>query len=849
MCRLWTMTLLLTFALTASARAAGPEIVLVENGKSAYTIVKPAGPDPRRRVDIAARLLRDILRQATGAQLRIVDESRFSGGPAIYVGMTRAAKRAGLPLDHVKGWQYLHRAKGRDLYLVGFDGKGGPKLPKHKAYLGTTRSVTKFLEDRLGVRFLLPGPNGRYVPKLKRLAVPADLDVRGAAPVFTYVVGRRTADVAYNVANNFLFSPVLRSYGGHSYYTAVPSKKYAKTHPEYFALIGGVRSPAKNHLCISNPDVQKLMIEEIERSMDEGYEWIELAQTDGYVPCDCPKCRALHPEPSERLWIVHRKLAAEMAKRRPGKKVMIIAYGPTVHPPKTFDSFPKNVVIQMCHYAPEDFDEWTRFDVPKTVYVYNWGTYHVTGFGPKRTPRYADEQVKRFVASKVRGVYMCGAFECLGLEGPVYYVYGRTLGDPTLNRETVTAEYYRLVFGKARAPMKAFYEDMYESLELYGVLRRPNFRTERYRVQTLGTPEDAYCTLFPAKLLGAMTKNLERAKALAEDPAVRERLRLVEYEFEYVRNLATIFQLYRAYRLKPNWQTFGILAEAVEARRAMLKQRFAGGRRGRAKVFGGWGRLFGGCDAKETALGGRLRAVLSAPVNWNTALLKKKGILPGVGMKRMAVGRVSGIKLDGRLDEAAWRKAKPEQLSESGLGELRNGTRFRAGYDDRCFYFAFECDLAGIEHLQVEPHGQDGKCYQTECLEVFLDPFGKREKYYHFIFNPWPNSRYDARFGFIEDPIDPMYNRSDKSWNGAWDYVAHRDLDKKRWCAEVRIPFATLGVKPPSPGDSWTMNLGREEFQLPRPKHGGTVTLSLWSPNLESRSFHERSCFGEVTFK
>ncbi|MDP6354740.1 MAG: DUF4838 domain-containing protein, partial [Planctomycetota bacterium] len=134
------------------------------------------------------------------------------------------------------------------------------------------------------------------------------------------------------------------SYGGHSYYDAVPAKEYGKTKPEYFALIGGLRTPTGNHLCITNGAVQELMLREMEKRLDEAYQWVELAQTDGYRPCECTECAAVHPDPGERTWIVHRKLAEAMQKRRPGKKVMILAYPPNRNPPKSFDRFPDNVV-------------------------------------------------------------------------------------------------------------------------------------------------------------------------------------------------------------------------------------------------------------------------------------------------------------------------------------------------------------------------------------------------------------------------------------------------------------------------------------------------------------------------
>jgi len=589
-------------------------------GQSGYTFVVPDGPDTRRRVFQASRLLQAALREATGARLPVIREADHKpGAPAIYLGMTRAARHARLPLKRIRGWTCLRQVNGKDIFLVGPDDTAGIKGAPYREYFGTLKAVTSFLEDEVGARFLLPGPNGTYVPKLKRLSVSADMRVL-TKPNFVYVIGRSAGDLTYSIANNYLYTaPIVESYGGHSYYSAVPAAKYGKTHPEYFALLGGVRTASGNHLCISNPDVRKLMIEEMEKQLDKGYQWVALGQTDGYQPCQCARCRAIDPNSSERVWIVHRKLAEEMKRLRPGKKIQIISYGPTIHPPTSFKTFPDNVVIEMCHYDPKSFDEWRPYNVDKTVYIYNWGTYWVMGFGPKRTPRYAADQIRMFLKNRVRGIYMCGAFEDPGLEGPVFYVYGKMMGDPSLDPTTLADDFYRAAYGKARTPMKAFFTAMYDRLEFYSAINRPNFRTDRPAMRTFNTPEDAYCHFFPAELLIKMERDLERAQAVATDPKVRARIRLVGMEFAYVKDLATIFQLYRAYRLNPDWGTFNTLAAAIRQRNTMIDSWYD--KKGRFKRFDGWPRLWGGASRDQLKAGGSLHGVLSAPVNWNTRLL------------------------------------------------------------------------------------------------------------------------------------------------------------------------------------------------------------------------------------
>jgi len=266
--------------------------------------------------------------------------------------------------------------------------------------------------------------------------------------------------------------------------------------------------------------------------------------------------------------------------------------------------------------------------------------------------------------------------------------------------------------------------------------------------------------------------------------------------------------------------------------------------KGEPKPVPGLREPLGGPKKSFVEAGGR---TLEAPFNWDFALLRERGVLPGVGRKSLEVPRVSGITLDGRLDEAAWQKAASQEMSEIGMGALKNATQFKVAYDEKYLYVAFVChfdDAASLEKLKSL--GRDGTAYWQENVEIMLDPIGQRDRHCHFILNPVPNSTFDRRLGYIEDPLHPLYGKPDAAWNGAWDYAAVIDRENKRWTVEVRLPFAGLEVPPPQPGTVWTMNLGRTEFVGGRKE---APIYSIWSPNLEARDFHDRSTFGDVVFR
>ena len=94
---------------------------------------------------------------------------------------------------------------------------------------------------------------------------------------------------------------------------------------------------------------------------------MEIAQTDGYVACECKKCADLYgvSDRGEKLWILHRSIAERLNKEMPGKKVLIISYGPTANPPKTFNAFPENTMIEICYYDDARLEAWKKIKVPQ----------------------------------------------------------------------------------------------------------------------------------------------------------------------------------------------------------------------------------------------------------------------------------------------------------------------------------------------------------------------------------------------------------------------------------------------------------------------------------------------------
>ena len=837
--------------LAAGSCLAAEQLDLVENGEPVYAVVVPDGK-PQLAME-AARVFVRIVQRASDAKLPILEETAAPAGPKVFIGLTQAAEKAGLGIDKLKGQSCVLKAIDGNLFLAGNDLVRPTKTPRpYWTVPASRRAVQIFLREYLGARWLWPNRKGlgTHVPRNETPNFPADLDLRWE-PTFPWIANSSFRQgEGYNLNTHFKASIPFATYGGHSYYSAVPKDTYGKTNPTYFALISGTRNSSQNHLCISNQAVQELLYKEMLKKLDEGFEAVELAQTDGYIPCECAPCQAIHPDVGEKLWIVHDKLAKRLAKERPEAKVIIIAYSITAEPPQTIERFGKNVIIELCSYTPTNMAAWQKKADAFMVYTYNWGYYHTIGFGPKTTPEMAARQIRFFRDNSIKAIYVCGNGESWGLEGPVYYIWNRLVDDPDCDWEAELDDYYRSAFGDAYVPMRAFYAALHDRLKLYGGIGRWGDQLPGAKSVGLARrPEDHYTYFFPPTLLKALGGYLARAKELEPEGVVSKRLGLVERNFQCVSDVATVFHLYRAYQLRPNWNSFDALADAIKQRDARVRSFFEVG--GKLAEIDGFPAMFARQGVKGALVGGRMTGTLSSPFFWDVDLLREKRVLPGVSTRKLRITRATApIKADGRLDEAVWQTTQADSLGEIGMGKVTVKTQVRMVYDDKDLYLGIVCNEPLIDRLASDwwkSHGRDGKVYTQDSLEIFLDPVGDLRQYYHLICSAIPDSKYDAAFGLQQDPIHPLYNKSDLDWNGEWTSKGTIDQQAKRWSVEVVIPFESLGVSAPSKGSIWKMNLGRERFV--QNAHRGDPELYMWSPNLEERSFHSLAAFGDLVFE
>jgi len=585
----------------------------------------------------AAKEFANDYREATGHPIEIVRTNVVQrGGKYVFIG-EQFARKAGLwPKDApLKNFQNVVAERGGHVFLFGHDESSFADPNRDVrwavyAVLPSVKALCNFMEREMGVRFLMPGRIGREVPK-GEVRVEQGL-YRRQNPTQDAGPGR-DFEMMWDIASGNFGRGHYYVQGGHLYPDAVPRQVYGETHPEYFVMENGKRWPTtgSNALCISNPEVEQLIVDFIIKRMDEGYDVVELGQNDGPTFCHCPACDAIgglpRKENGEKLWIFHRRIAERVCKLRPNKTVLIINYGQTAYPPKTFREFPPNVAIECavsCNSVAHEI--WKDYKVPRgfSYYIYHWGNYEQPGYTVQSCVPQLAREARKYVRHGVRMLYRCGYGEKPGTEGPEYYVFNHVLQDPSLDENALFEEYVTACYGPAADEMRKFHELVERRVRPYTRTREAYDKPgDLYPTvaASVGGAREALTMIYPPEVLQELDACLKKAEATPNLPwKVAMRLKEVRLEFDYTLKLMKPLHLYQAYRAQPLPQLREALADALVDRNRFLDELYAGDR---PKSLWHGIKLFYYDKREMVQENGRLRARIAEPLALDPEKVRK----------------------------------------------------------------------------------------------------------------------------------------------------------------------------------------------------------------------------------
>jgi hypothetical protein len=200
------------------------------------------------------------------------------------------------------------------------------------------------------------------------------------------------------------------------------------------------------------------------------------------------------------------------------------------------------------------------------------------------------------------------------------------------------------------------------------------------------------------------------------------------------------------------------------------------------------------------------------------------------------------IKIDGRLDDDAWRYAPLIGDFVNNLDGSRSDykTEAKVLYDDNYIYFAFRCVDDNIWSTMKR---RDEHLWLEEVVEVFLQGDPNQPGYIELEVNPL-GTMLDLYMLAARKPLHyESWNSEKLRWAIRVDGTVDGRPGDHEWTCEIALPIedvVTAPHRPPQPGDRWRMNLYRGES---RPKPAGLA----WSPTLRD-DFHVPQRFGELVF-
>ena len=389
---------------------------------------------------------------------------------------------------------------------------------------GSFNAVCGFLRD-LGVRWYTPGEVGEIVPRMDSIPLPQHIATRSVRE------GERSSTESLAHASGYVFDKTVRPdfpmrilnfraglYGrdanmwgfrlgvrqpfgrqaAHGLSRMTHNEYCLANHPEWFALYGGKRhnqlGQRLNQLCYSNEELFRETVRFAQVQFDHyDMDVVSIMPPDGYTAiCQCELCEGKDsPElgyrgtASNYVWDFVNRVAKEVGKTHPGKKISNCAYGIYTEPPSNIDKLEPNVqVIIVGGRRPTSADRdelrrlreaWTKkTDNPIEIFE----NYPFTGRGfylPAYIPRVMGEsinQTKKMSRGEDIWITMDFGENAIGYNHFLLYFTARMYwGGKEQNAVAMFDEYCQLFYGPAADEMRTFFaycEDSWREMETDG---------------------------------------------------------------------------------------------------------------------------------------------------------------------------------------------------------------------------------------------------------------------------------------------------------------------------------------------------------------------------------------------
>jgi hypothetical protein len=471
--------------LAAAACAPAQELTLAARSQpAACTIVRPTSASPSQVY--AAEELQRFTEQMTGVRLPIATDEAPLPARAVLLGNTRyTAELLGAPADvGALGDDGFRLVRRGDRLLV----LGGPMR-------GTLYGVYELLERFGGCRWysswhsVIPRREAFTVPALDETQKPAfalrepfwyDL-FNGDLAARNKVNGNAMHLEARHGGHAYRFGGGLGSC--HTFDTLCSPEVYFAEHPEYFSEVNGKRLKENTQLCLSNPDVLRLVTSNVLARIrkDPGAAFYGVSQNDWYNFCTCAACKAIDDtEESHAGTMIAfvNQIAAAVEKEFPNVIIETLAYQYTRKPPKTLrprDNVMPCLCTIECDFSfpipasafkenrafMDDIRGWSA--ICKRLYVWDYTTNFRDYASPFPNVLALQGNVQFFHTNRVDYLFEQGAYQ--GRHGDFAelkaWLLAKWLWNPDLPAEPLLQDFFQGYYGAAAPLVRTYFDALH----------------------------------------------------------------------------------------------------------------------------------------------------------------------------------------------------------------------------------------------------------------------------------------------------------------------------------------------------------------------------------------------------
>jgi len=431
---------------------------LIKN-KTPKVIVK-AGENEKKIAEEFVKLLNII----TGSEITVENESKEKDVFNVYIGRHKDLEKFKISFENLHPYGYFIKIIDNNLIISG-------KLPQ-----GTSYGIWDFFKRFTGYRDFGHTEIYKIIPKFEYIKLPEKIDIKEEPSFLTW-----TNAGFYGGNGSFYRSWRTTLLASHNLYKIFPPEKYAKTHPEYYPMIGGKRFVPPEKMdgtwqpCVSNPELIPIVMEYAKEYFLKNPHMIGLpvGVNDGGGDCQCPECLKLKEKYGNQYIPFYNEIAKNLKKDFPDKLVSFIAYG------RICSVVPKNMKLEPNIYVEiasglrnnmEEFKKWKEAGA-KNIGLYDY-LYGISGYVvPRHYPHIIGNALKKaYKEYGLKGGWIESFITVWLYDGPKQYVLNELAWDINKDIDELLNDYFSNFYKESAKPMREFFDRIEE---IYGRKKDP----------------------------------------------------------------------------------------------------------------------------------------------------------------------------------------------------------------------------------------------------------------------------------------------------------------------------------------------------------------------------------------